>query len=447
MAIAYFPDIYEDELLYSVMARYFEQSGYVTFSTFAEDFLHYNKAANNQYIENLQKPLIEFLQEKYTMETLINDHTMFNWDARFLPETNKKDGFEQIIKCDVGYIESLSLAKRNHIKGSKIKYCPCCVREDRESVGEAYYHRIHQIVGVEYCVKHKCKLYNTTLTLGNTTNYDMRSCEQEAVSMEEIYDAKEIQLKFEEYCISIFLLPLSLSRQVNIYDLIYESIKERGYMSSKEGLVYSEQIAVGMNAFYESIYDKKYSPYQMYKLIRNEIWKSFDICKLLYFFDVKIEALGQPTKIKRIRKTMKKEDDWEILDAKSAPQVKGIVEAIQAKAGDRPIAILPKIICTNIGIKEPQLKFLPKTSKEIELYSVSYQEAKIKRIYWAYEKLKASDESMAFRNFRKLMKIDSKVAEELYPLLEKGEAKDYIFKVISNRKTNDKVILRESSSR
>ena len=137
---------------------------------------------------------------------------------------------------------------------------------------------------------------------------------------------------------------------------------------------------------------------------------------------------------------MKKKDDWEILDAKSAPQVKGIVEAIQAKAGDRPIAILPKIICTNIGIKEPQLKFLPKTSKEIELYSVSYQEAKIKRIYWAYEKLKASDESMAFRNFRKLMKIDTKVAEELYPLLEEGEAKDYIFKVISNRKANDRVI-------
>ncbi len=35
-----------------------------------------------------------------------------------------------------------------------LKFCPTCVREDRRSVGETYWHRVHQAPGVEVCPHH-----------------------------------------------------------------------------------------------------------------------------------------------------------------------------------------------------------------------------------------------------------------------------------------------------
>lgn len=44
-----------------------------------------------------------------------------------------------------------------------MRYCPVCVREDRKSVGESYWHRIHQIQGVEVCPRHGLSLIDSNL--------------------------------------------------------------------------------------------------------------------------------------------------------------------------------------------------------------------------------------------------------------------------------------------
>lgn len=49
--IAYFPNFYPDELLYSVLARYYVHSGYTTYISVADDL----------YIKRTTRPDVEFL--------------------------------------------------------------------------------------------------------------------------------------------------------------------------------------------------------------------------------------------------------------------------------------------------------------------------------------------------------------------------------------------------
>ena len=45
-----------------------------------------------------------------------------------------------------------------------IKYCPDCARTDTQNVGVAYWHRSHQVPGIEACSRHKVKLIHFPLS-------------------------------------------------------------------------------------------------------------------------------------------------------------------------------------------------------------------------------------------------------------------------------------------
>lgn len=44
-------------------------------------------------------------------------------------------------------------------------YCPACAKEEIEKHGEPYWHRKHQLPGVEVCLKHRLKLIESEMTL------------------------------------------------------------------------------------------------------------------------------------------------------------------------------------------------------------------------------------------------------------------------------------------
>ena len=45
---------------------------------------------------------------------------------------------------------------------SWLRYCPVCLQADKERFGERYWHRLHQVPGVEICPTHKTFLENST---------------------------------------------------------------------------------------------------------------------------------------------------------------------------------------------------------------------------------------------------------------------------------------------
>lgn len=83
--ISYFPEIYEDELVYSWFARYFAHSGYPCYMNALEDlFIKRNCAADIEFIGPINQEAKSIMESICTMDKLIFEHTMFPQYARFL---------------------------------------------------------------------------------------------------------------------------------------------------------------------------------------------------------------------------------------------------------------------------------------------------------------------------------------------------------------------------
>lgn len=48
--------------------------------------------------------------------------------------------------------------KQKYVLDTHLKSCPECRNEDKTRVGAAYWHTIHQVEGIQYCLHHKCPL-------------------------------------------------------------------------------------------------------------------------------------------------------------------------------------------------------------------------------------------------------------------------------------------------
>ena len=95
MEIGYFPQIYPDELIYSVLARFYVHSGYPAYTFCAEDIFLNKRVRPDMEFLNVMKPeRLESLCKKMSMAELIEKHTMFPYYARFLPHVRRNRGAE-----------------------------------------------------------------------------------------------------------------------------------------------------------------------------------------------------------------------------------------------------------------------------------------------------------------------------------------------------------------
>lgn len=65
MGIAYFPEVYPDELVYSVLARYYVHSGYSAYIFCAEDvFVNKKLSPDKEFVNALKPEVLEAFAEK-----------------------------------------------------------------------------------------------------------------------------------------------------------------------------------------------------------------------------------------------------------------------------------------------------------------------------------------------------------------------------------------------
>jgi Tn7-like transposition protein D/TniQ len=167
--IEYFLDPHPDEVLYSVWARLSECLRYLNrYDVMRELF----GTANAVPIVDLPYHLGYFLENlpsghSYTLDILIDQHTLYPLYAPFLPEDRLNRLREQMISGDAHSIHQLvgKLGNTTNTPSSPpwLRYCPACVEEDRAKYGECYWHRLHQVLGVEVCPKHDTFLENSTV--------------------------------------------------------------------------------------------------------------------------------------------------------------------------------------------------------------------------------------------------------------------------------------------
>jgi hypothetical protein len=168
--LEYFPDPNPDELLYSVWARFGDQVQYqnrkdIVLELFGNSSYH----AHVDWSYSLGHLVSQLPRgHDYTVDTLIDDHTLFPLYAPFLPRERRHLLRDQMItKNGTGFQHRLGMMI-SHIPHHKwLRYCPECVKNDRNRFGETYWHRLHQVSGVEICPVHATFLEDSTATRGS----------------------------------------------------------------------------------------------------------------------------------------------------------------------------------------------------------------------------------------------------------------------------------------
>ena len=76
--IAYFPEIYPDELVYSWFCRYYIHSGSISHRTAMKDLMYSkNDAPSKEFIGHLNENAVNFIRHNMSVRDLILNHTMF----------------------------------------------------------------------------------------------------------------------------------------------------------------------------------------------------------------------------------------------------------------------------------------------------------------------------------------------------------------------------------
>ncbi|QQE78484.1 TnsD family transposase [Alicyclobacillus sp. SO9] len=170
----FFPDPYPDELLYSVLARYHRWSQNLSIKFTVTDLFDCSSASAIIEFPTRLNRLVSLFPDGslYTAASLILNHTMFPLFQPFLPQERvdkilmnmKAEDKGMGIYCSTGLMAS-GVQRHRHLR-----YCPLCVHCDQSKYGEAYWHRIHQVSGVDICPEHQCCIENSHVVIGSKFN-------------------------------------------------------------------------------------------------------------------------------------------------------------------------------------------------------------------------------------------------------------------------------------
>lgn len=160
--IGFFTDPYPDELLYSACARYHIRARNVSKEPTVRDlFGHHQATVSIDFPTRLGHLVAQLPVETYSFNQLLNDNTMLPLYSPFMsPERHRqtRDSMRSnggnALQARLGVLTSTPFVKH-------LRLCFVCVENDRELCGERYWHRIHQIPGIEVCPKHAVFLFDS----------------------------------------------------------------------------------------------------------------------------------------------------------------------------------------------------------------------------------------------------------------------------------------------
>lgn len=169
--IGFFTDPYPDELLYSACARYHRRARNRSKQSTARDLFG---NVRMKIVVDLQSRL-DYLSAQlppmtYPVSKLIDEHTMLPFYAPFIP-AERLDAIRCDMRGDGGGSVHGRLGVLSHgMNVEYLRFCPACVEEDRVLPREPYWHRAHQISGIEVCPSHAMFLSDSEVSVRNRSS-------------------------------------------------------------------------------------------------------------------------------------------------------------------------------------------------------------------------------------------------------------------------------------
>ena len=429
--ISYFPAIYPDELVYSWFCRYYVHSGFFSSKSAMQEL--YCKRSDNpskEFIGNLNSGAMEQIAKMYPLDKLVLEHTMYPQYARFIPLEQKKTALYRLghDNCDAHHLFCvLPRSEGEHY----LRFCPLCVNEDRETYGETYWHRKHQIRNMSICTKHCCRLVKSSVPAKSEQSFTFFPAEHYTSCSEAIFEENQLAIQFASYLESAFDAPMDFENDTPISSVLYDGMSRTEYLKPSGRSRYTKRLAVDLNEFYQGLgVCSIASMYQVQKVLLGSRCDFSVVCQLAFFLGMELEQITAPLlTVEQIQQEQSSHYmrgsapvDWELLDAETAPIFKEIARGIHdgtANENGRPERVSERLVYRELNLLGHQLENLPRCKAIFEKYTEPYPESWARKIIWAYQKLKEAGEPFYWSDIRKLSGVKKKNFHLTIPYLQR----------------------------
>lgn len=434
--ITYFPKPYEDELAYSLFARFFMKSGYTTLKdVMSELYMNEWYRADVQFYNKLRPEVVEIITKEMPLQKFAEKHTMFPLYARFLKKERRLKAIQSMISMDGNYHNYLAVPYG--VSERFIRYCPKCAGEDREKYGETFWHRSHQIEGIDICAIHRCKLHDTHIPIGVKSAYGLASAE-EVVPMDNNIEnvSDEMVCALAAYVVEVFEADMNYDAD-GIGSFLRSNLPAK-YISDTGVTIRLEEVIRDIQLFFSS--DPDVGKMQRIQKIYNGYrWNGYEICQIAMFenitaselvnyknmdsellhdtYNMLAEKYGLDyvvvsdignTVVRAYNNSFAKQKSgvqqkkWEELDEKNLQQVKNTIMKVINDSEARPVRITIHWICRQLGLTSKQIEKLPKCKNEIEKYAESQEHYWAREVLWVVRKLDEEGIKLCWRRIREL---------------------------------------------
>lgn len=427
--IVYLPSIYPDELVYSWFCRYYVHLGCFSHKMALQE-LYCKKSdyLNKEFIGNLNHGAIEQIEKIYPMDELVVDHTMYPQYARFIPLEKKKEALYRLVheSCDVHHL--FCVLPRN--EGEQyLKFCPLCAKEDREVYGETYWHRKHQIRNMGICVKHKCRLMESSVPAKSEQCFTFSPAENYISDDEAVVESDPLKIQFASYLDSVFDASMDFENDVPISAVLYDGMSRTKYLKPSGRSRYTKMLADDMDEFYRNMdLCSIASIYQIQKALMGNLYDFTVVCQIAFFLGMEIEELTESSLAKeQIQKEQESHYmrdaapvDWELLDREMVPVLEKFVKGVYDGTGNengRPERVSERLVYREMGLLGHQLENMPGRKAIMEKYAELYPESWARKIIWAYGKLEEEGRPFYWTDIRKIAGVKKKNLQVVIPYL------------------------------
>ena len=426
--IAYLPEIYPDELVYSWFCRYYVHSGFMTHKMALQQlYCKRSDDPSKEFVGNLNGNARTVIEAIHLPDTLILEHTMYPQYARFIPLEERKTALRRLWydHCDPHHLFAIlprSGEERN------LRFCPLCASEDRDRYGEAYWHRKHQIRGLAICPKHQCRL-KAAPVLAKSEHSDVFYPAETSIHAADVeYVDDPLVIKFAAFVGRVFNAPVDIKLNFSICEVLRQGMKGTKYLSASGKIRYVQKLAGELQAYYQKMgLHSIASMSQTQRVLLGERYDFSVVCQIAFFLGMTTEELTDTVLLAGHGRREGKRDvspvDWGRLDRETAPALEALAEAVYTGSGNntcRPERVSERLAYRELRLSAHQLEKLPLCREIMARYDESYPELWARRIIWAYQKLEQEKQTpICWSDIRSLAGVKKKNLPDVIPYLRK----------------------------
>ncbi|SFL97701.1 TniQ family protein [Pelosinus propionicus] len=470
--IAYFPTAYPDELLYSQLARYYTKSGYMAYSFAAEDlFASKTVRPDMDFINTYTPAALQAITRNMPMEAVVEKHTMFPCYGRFLPKERRQKAFQSLVSMMGNYYNLLPIPQSKNGKVRCLRYCPACAANDREQYGEAYWHRIHQLIGIHVCPVHRCYLMDSSVIISGKATPSLKTAEEMIPQSESCAFAdNEIEIRVAVYLAEVFQADVDMDSCVTVGDFLHSQMANTQYRSVRGEQRNIALFHADFTEYYRNLSQNWFTElWQTQKVLTNDRVNFYEICLMAIFLGITtdelvhmelpektqqqlfdeevyrlheqglkypaiakalsapyatVKAIGErrygtyhkPTKASL--KSGVKPQNWNQIDEDTLSFVKATISQLQGDGTTRPKKVTTFAVEKILHLSSKKISlYLPKCLAEIQRHKESREQYWAREVAWAARQIKDSGITLTWRKVRDLTNMRRRDFEACLPYI------------------------------